>query len=420
MAETTVDTRAGTRPPPWRDVRVLRVVGQVVFSVAVAWLLWSVWSNLRTNLAASNLPTGYGFLGRSLGFNITDSPVARTAPIWEGVVFAWTNTIRLSFWGIILTTVLGIVIGIGRLSPNWLIRKATAVYVETFRNVPPLVWILLFFFAVFLKFPPPDRSFRPFGLGVFNVRVSAVPWVVDDHGNLLRIPPAGGVVTFLVVLAVALAAGVAVAVWRTRRFDRTGEPHRRVLWGGAVAVLVYAVGHALSGGPVTITVPDLNGTLVEGGLGVPISYSTALVALTLYTASHVAEIVRGSIQAVPKGQTEAAQALALSGFQRMRFVILPQAFRIMIPPLANQYLNFTKNTSLAIAVGYGELVLVASQITGNGQPAFQMFTLVMLGYLSLSLFISFWANLVNRSLALDTKGAKRTAVARVATGGEDA
>lgn len=396
--------RPQARPPVWRDVRVLRVVGQTVFAAAVAGLLWWLWGNLRTNLAASNLPTGFGFLYEPLGFNITDSPVPRAAPIWQGLLFAWTNTIRLAFWGIVSCTVLGILIGIGRLSSNWLVRKSTAIYVEAFRNIPPLVWILFFLLAVFLQLPRPDESIEPGGLAVINVRGVTVPWPYSEANLPLRVPPPEGTGGFLLLLVAAAVAAAVVAWWRTRVFDRTGAPHHRFAWGAGTFLGVMVVGYVLLGAPVTMSLPVRTGRLLEGGLTVPINYSTVLVALSLYTASHVAEIVRGSIQAVPKGQTEAAYAIALSGFQRMRYVVLPQAFRIMIPPLANQYLNLTKNTSLGVAVAMPELVQIAKQITGNGQPAFQLFLLVMAGYLSLSLFISLVMNSINRAVSLERKG----------------
>jgi general L-amino acid transport system permease protein len=207
---------------------------------------------------------------------------------------------------------------------------------------------------------------------------------------------------YLIILGGGLLLAVLVGVWRTRRFDQTGEPHHRVLWGAGVLLVVGAVAYAVLADPITITAPTRDGRLVEGGITLGPEYAGLMIALTVYTASHIAEIVRGSILAVPKGQTEAAQAIALTGFQRMRYVILPQAMRIMVPPLGNQYLNLTKNSSLAVAIGYFELTRITGQIIANGNPAPQMISILMLCYLGLSLFISLVANIVNRSLRLDT------------------
>jgi general L-amino acid transport system permease protein len=205
------------------------------------------------------------------------------------------------------------------------------------------------------------------------------------------------------VAAVALFLAVIVWVWRSRRFDRIGSPHHRVVWSLGVLVGIVLAAYLALGGPVEISHPELEGRVLTGGISGLAAYFAMLAALVLYTASHVAEIVRGSILAVPKGQTEAANALALSGFQRLRHVVLPQAMRIAIPPVISQYLNYTKNTSLGIAVGYTEFTLIAFQAIGNGQPAPQLILLVMLGYLAFSLVISALVNMLNRRLQFVTR-----------------
>ena len=208
---------------------------------------------------------------------------------------------------------------------------------------------------------------------------------------------------FLLILGLALAIAAAVWWWRSRRFDQTGEPHHRLLWATGVFVVIASIGFVTLGGPIGLSRPTLDGRSLEGGYVGLVSYFGVLVALVLYTASHVAEIVRGSILAVSRGQTEASDALGLSSFQRLRHVVLPQAMRIAIPPVINQYLNFTKNTSLGIAIGYAELTRITFQTIGNGQPAPQMIALMMLIYLAFSLTISLVANLINRRLQLATR-----------------
>ena len=385
--------RGQERPPPWRDVRILRIVAQVVFVLLVGGVLWWLWSNLQTNLARSGITTGFDYLERPGGFDIRGSDYRPSQRILAAILVGLVNTIRVSAVGIFLALVIGTIIGIARLSSNWLVRKAAALYVETLRNVPVLVVIIFMYSAVILQLPAIQEAAVLLGLGVFSNRAVGVPWV----------EAAGNAAAFLGVLAAGLVAAVAVALVRTRRFDQTGVPHHRVLWGVGLFVLVAVVGFLALGGPVAPSFPALEGRLIVGGVQLAPAFAALLVALTLYTASHIAEIVRGSIQAVPKGQTEAANAIALSGFQRLRFIVLPQAFRIAVPPLANQFLNLTKNSSLAAFIGFPEMVTITNTIISNGNPAPQSIAILMLAYLVLSLLISLAANLVNRSLALEAR-----------------
>jgi general L-amino acid transport system permease protein len=385
--------RDQTRPPPWRDVRVLRVVAQVVFVVLVALAAWYLYSNFTTNAQRAGLRTDFTFLNRPTGVDIRDSDFRPSQPIRDAIVVGLLNTIRVSIVGIALATLLGIVVGVGRLSTNWLVRKSAAVYVETLRNIPVLLWIIFIYTAVVLKLPPINDAAEYLGLTVFSNRGIVIPWGAGT----------GNVNALLAALAVGLVLAVAVGLWRTRRFDATGEPHRRVLWGAGVLLLVGAGAYVALGAPVEPTIPARDGRVVTGGIQLGPEYAALLIALVIYTASHIAEIVRGSIQAVPKGQSEAANAIALSGFQRLRFVVLPQAFRIMVPPLANQYLNLTKNSSLALFIGYFDLTRITQQAIANGNPAPQLILILMGCYLLLSLSISLVANIVNRGLALETR-----------------
>ncbi|MBA2319391.1 MAG: ABC transporter permease subunit, partial [Euzebyales bacterium] len=323
------------RPPPWRDVRVLRVVLQVVFAIAVVALLWFLASNLLTNLRSAGLPTGFDYLGRPHGTDIRDSDFRPSQAVRAAIIVALVNTVRVASVGILLASVLGLLIGLARLSTNWLVRRAAAAYVELLRNVPVLVIIIFMYVAVILRLPPISRPIEAVGAFVFSNRGLAVPWGESEDG-------AGG---FTLVLLVALVVALAVAWWRTRRNERTGEPHHRFLWGLGVFAGVAALGYIVLGGPVTLTVPTRDGRVVAGGINLGPEYAAVLIGLVIYTASHIAEITRGSILAVPKGQSEAANAVALSGFQRLRYVVLPQALRIAVPPVANQYLNLTKNSS---------------------------------------------------------------------------
>lgn len=382
-----------TRPPPWRDVRVLRVVFQIVFVIAVYLFLRYLYTNLMTNLRATGLPTGFSFLEQPTGFDIRGADDFRPSqPIREALLVGYANTIRVAAVGIALATLLGVLLGIARLSTNWLVRKASAVYVEAIRNTPVLLIIAFMYFAVVLAALPPIADAANL-LGAMILSTRGI-WMVWGEAT----QPLG---PFIAVLGVALAIAVALGVWRTRRFDETGVPHHRILWGFGALVLIGGVGYVVLGAPVEASLPTREGRLVTGGIELQPTYGALLAGLVIYTASHIAEVVRGSIQAVPKGQTEAAQAIALSGFQRMRYVVLPQAARIAVPPLASQYLNLTKNSSLAIFVGYVELTRITFTVIGNANPAPQSVAILALGYLTLSLFISAIANVVNRSLALE-------------------
>ncbi len=390
----TTETKTGSvRPPFWRDVKVLRVVAQLVAGGLAVVLFLYLARNLRTNLTAANIPTDFAFLDQPAGVTVTGSDFKATQPISDIILLGIKNTFALAIVGIPLLTILGTLIGIARLSSNYLVRKAATAYVETLRNIPPLLVIIFTNTAVILSLPAIRDAATPFDLFVISNRFLAIPWATaqDNSG------------TYLAVLGIGFVASIAVWIWRTRRFDATGAPHHRFLWGTGTFVLFAVVGFFALGRPFTLSRPEVvDGRIIEGGYQTVGPYVAVLLALVIYTASHVAEIVRGSIQAVAKGQTEAANALALSSFQRLRFVVLPQAFRIAIPPLINQYLNFTKNTSLAIAIGYAEITLVVFQAIGNANPAPQLILILMGSYLLFSLSISLLINFLNRRLQLVT------------------
>ena len=392
-----------TRPPPWRDVRILRIIAQVVAVVAVAGTVRWLFGNLVDNLNAVGISTKFDFLDSPARFQVRDSGFDPNSSIknlfWQGV----RNTAAAAFVGIVLATILGTLVGIGRLSSNWIVRKLATIYVETLRNIPPLVIIIFFGFALFtfgpfplfnpanppgtIRFPGTDSN-----LLIYSKSRLGFPSIATDDG--------GGLFWILMVGALLVAA--AVWVWRTRVNVATGEPHRRVLFSFLTLVGLGIVIYVALGGPVSPSFPKVSesGRLIEGGLATNDGYVSLTLALALYTGSHIAEIVRGSILAVPKGQNEAANALALNGFQRYRFVVLPQAARIAVPPTINQYLNLTKNTSLAVAVAYPDMTQLARTAIGNDQPAPQMILILMAIYLSFSLFISLVLNIVNRRFQL--------------------
>ncbi len=292
--------------------------------------------------------------------------------------------------GIALSTVLGVLVGIARLSSNWLVRRAASAYVETIRNIPVLVVIIFFSVAVILTLPTVDNPIEWFDAIVLSKRGLWIPSLIANEG-------AGAF--GLALAAGALAAGL-IAFWRTRIFDATGRPHHRMAWALGTVLIVGVVAYLALGGPLSVSLPERTARTVAGGSIVGPELAALLAGLVVYTTSHIAEVVRGSVQAVPKGQTEASQALGLGAAQRLRFVVLPQAFRIAIPPLSNQYLNLTKNSSLGVLIGYPELMRVTRIAIGSGAPAPQSIAVLMLIYLLISLAIAGLVNVANRRLQL--------------------
>lgn len=374
----------------YRDVRVLKVVVQAVFAVMVVGAGWWLYSNFQTASAQQGLPQGYGYLQRPTNFTIPDNPIRSSQPALDALRVGIQNTVASVAVGLVLSTVLGIIIGVGRLSQNWLVRKVTQAYVETLRNIPPLVIIVILLTPILGNaLPQIQEAWEYPNLVVLSNRGIHVPWIRAN---------AEGAGSYWWVVVAGLLAAAAVAWWRTRVNERTGNPHHRVLWGSGVLLAVAAIGYALMDAPFGMTGPVRDVRVIEGGIEMGTPYAAVTFGLAIYTASHIAEIVRGSIQAVHRGQDEAAAALALSSFQRMRYVVLPQAFRIMVPPLSSQYLNFTKNTSLATFIGYAEITRVTETLIGNGNPAVQGILILMAVYLTFSLCISFGANAVNTRL----------------------
>jgi general L-amino acid transport system permease protein len=386
----TAVTTTTRRPPPWRNVRVLRVVFQAAFLTAVVALLLYLLDNVVYNLERLGVPTGFDYLDQSAGFAIPDSDFRSSQSLLDALVVGVQNTAKVALLGIVLATILGVVVGVARLSSNWLVRRAAAAYVEGFRNVPVLIIIIFIWLGIFLRLPPISRAVEFLDLVVLSNRGLVVPWF-DKVGN--------GAAFGLVALAGFLLTA-AVWIWRSRRFDRTGEPHRRVLWAFGVLLAILAVGFFATGRPWVIATPERGALATAGGFRLAPEYAALLLGLTLYTASHIAEIVRGSILAVSRGQSEAANAVGLSDFQRLRFVVLPQAFRISIPPVANQYLNLVKNSSLGVAVSYYEVTKITQVSISQRAPAVQAILILMAIYLVFSLSIALVTNLINRRLTL--------------------
>jgi general L-amino acid transport system permease protein len=373
--------------PPWRDVRVLRLVAQAIVVLVVAALAAFMIANFQSATAERGLGFGFSFLSRSAGFDISETPIPYTPSDTYARAFlvGLINTLIVSVLGIILSTILGVLVGVARLSPNWLVRRIASWYVEIIRNTPLLVQLFILYFAVFLQLPAVAQAVTLPG-SIF----------VSQRGVFLPAPQVtSGLLAWLAFVAVGVV--VLVVLRRTaRRLEDAGRPIRGLRALGWLALLaIAAVGWALTA-PVAFDVPVRERFNFTGGMGLSPEFAALLIGLVLYTAAFIGEVVRGGIQAVRKGQLEAARALGLSEGETLRLIIFPQALRIIVPPLTSQYLNLTKNSSLAIAIGYPDLFKVGQTMANQtGQPL-PVIVLVMGTYLAISLFTSLLMNIYNR------------------------
>ncbi|MEH0690344.1 amino acid ABC transporter permease [Vibrio cholerae] len=369
------------------------VVFQIIAIAALVFFFYTIVNNALTNLEARGIATGFDFLGQEAGFGIGLTLVEYDETFSYGRTFlvGLLNTALVSFLGIILATVIGFVMGIARLSNNWLVSRLAAVYIEIFRNVPLLLQIFFWYFAV-LQALPSARQSLSLGEAVFlNVRGLYFPAPVFGEGS--------SVVVAAFIFGVV--ATLFVAIWAKNKQKLTGQqtPVGRIALGLIVALPV--VTYFLMGSPIHAEYPELKGFNFRGGISIIPELAALLLALSIYTASFIAEIVRSGINAVNHGQTEAAMSLGLPRSRTLKLVVIPQALRIIIPPLTSQYLNLTKNSSLAMAIGYPDLVSVFAGTTLNqtGQ-AIEIIAMTMGVYLTLSLLTSALMNLYNKKVAL--------------------
>jgi general L-amino acid transport system permease protein len=375
---------------------VLRVLGQVFFALLVVVTFRELYANLSLGLRRQGLDLDFDFLRQRAGFPIKEGiSYSPNQSYVRALQVGLVNTIRVAGVGIVLASILGLVIGVARLSPNWLVRKIAQVYVEAIRNTPVAAQIVFWYVAVVLALPAIDGGFSLGEVAFLSNRGMAVPWF-----RLGADASAWGL-----FLLVALGAAGAVWWWRTRVNERTGTPHHRVLWSFPLLAGAAAIGYVVAGDPLGVNVPEFTPRGYRGGAQLSPEFAALLIGLVIYTAAFIAEIVRGSILAVSKGQKEAAEALGLTPFQQLRYVVLPQALRVAIPPINSQYLNLTKNSSLAVLIGYPELVSVSRTISFQAGRATQVLLIVMTTYLTISLSISFLMNLLNRAVAY--KGERR-------------
>ncbi|MFZ4662247.1 MAG: amino acid ABC transporter permease [Caldilineaceae bacterium] len=382
------------RPPFWRDERILAVLSQVIVVALVAGLLYFLYSNLMAALRVRfTNPISFDFWGQTAGFDIKEFliPYDRASSYGRAFMVGLLNTLIVAIFGVIFATILGIFIGVLRLSRNFLVNRIAGAYVDFFRNIPLLLLLIFWSQAVFLKLPRVQEAVILPGPIFLSQRGVAVPWgtPTDSWSLFLYLLLAG--------LVVALLAGV---VLRQISLNTSYKPVIS-LWVVGIFLAVAVIGWVVLPAPLTFTAPELAGFNTRGGRVLSPEFMAILSGLVIYTAAFIAEIVRSGIQAVNKGQREAASALGLTSFQTLRLVIFPQALRVIIPPLTSQYLNLTKNSSLAIAVGYPDLFAVAGNTIRNQTGReIEVFLLVMGVYLSLSLLTSLIMNWYNHRIRL--------------------
>ncbi|EGQ9521375.1 MULTISPECIES: amino acid ABC transporter permease [Vibrio] len=366
---------------------------QIIAIAALVFFFYTIINNALNNLDARGIATGFGFLNQEAGFGIGLTLIEYNETYSYGRTFivGLLNTALVSVLGIILATAIGFTMGVARLSTNWLVSRLAAVYIETFRNIPLLLQIFFWYFAV-LQALPSARQSLSLGEAIFlNVRGLYFPAPVFNEGS--------GVV--IAAFVIGLVATISISIWARNKQRLTGQqtPMGRIGLGLLVGLplLVYFV----SGMPISLEYPELKGFNFKGGISIIPELAALLLALSVYTAAFIAEIVRSGINAVSHGQTEAAMSLGLPRAKTLKLVVIPQALRIIIPPLTSQYLNLTKNSSLAMAIGYPDLVSVFAGTTLNqtGQ-AIEIIAMTMGVYLTLSLLTSALMNLYNRKVAL--------------------
>jgi general L-amino acid transport system permease protein len=391
MADTTPVIKSEGAIPFWRDERVLNALTQIVSAVLViGFLIWVV-INFFEAAKARNLALNFNFLNNPAGFPISDPAIEYDSSMSFGRAFlvGLLNTLRVSVLGIVVATILGTLVALARLSTNWLLSRIALIYIEFHRNIPLLVLLFIWYFTVFAQLPPVDEA-----------KVLPGPIYLTQRGIYMtwpRLTETGGIFMVFAVLGVLLAISAYIILRRRRAI--TGKETYYTPISLAILIVLPLIGWFASGGtPLYLDVPERVGFNLQGGSRLTPEYAGLFVGLVMYTAGFIAEVVRAGIQAVSRGQVEAARAVGLSYSQVLSLVVFPQALRVMIPPMISQYLNLTKNSSLALAIGYQDVFSVGRIAINQAGRAVPVFAMVMVTYLSMSLITSLILNIYNRRI----------------------
>lgn len=382
-----------SKPPIWNDPKYRALFFQVILIGALAYFFYAIVQNTLDNMTARGVSTGFGFMSEPAGFDILQTliPFDSTYSFGRSFTVGVLNTLLVTALGIVLATILGFIVGVARLSNNWLVSKIATIYIETFRNIPLLIQIIFWYSIIVNGLPSVRDSMSLFDSFFLNQRGVNMPAPVLESGFMFT-----GIAIFLGIIGSFI-----LKRWARKRQEATGQQFPVFLSILGLIILFPLLVFFLSGSPLTWDVPKLGGFNFSGGMTIIPELFGLLLALTIYTAAFIAEIVRSGIKAVSHGQSEAALSVGLTPTQNLRFVVIPQALRVIIPPLTSQYLNLFKNSSLAAAIGYPDLVAVFMGTTLNqtGQ-AVEIVAITMAVYLTVSLLISMFMNWYNAKMSL--------------------
>lgn len=384
------DTRT-PQIPFWNDPKTRSAAVQIMMVAVLVSVAYELYVNASANLAKLGKTFGYDFWDMSAGFDISQSLITYTSSSSYGtaIIVGFYNTLLVSVFGIFFATIIGFTAGIGRLSKNWLVAKIATVYVETVRNIPLLLQIFIWYGAVLKPLPGPKQALNFGGFYLSNRGLNMPSPIFEGLAWMGLVGLVGGII-----------GAILLRRWARARQLATGQPFPYISVGLALIVFMPILGLLLAGWPVTWDVPVLGAFQLSGGATVNPEFIALLIALSVYTGAFIAEIVRAGIQAVSHGQTEAAGALGLRQGQITRLVTIPQAMRIIIPPLASQHLNLTKNSSLAVAIAYPDLVAMGGTVLNQTGKAIEVVLIWMVVYLSLSLLTSGFMNWFNSRMKL--------------------
>ncbi|MEG4213911.1 ABC transporter permease subunit [Microcoleus sp. Pol14C6] len=378
-----------------RDDRFWKIAGQAIALILVIVVIAILWDNLSANYSQLGIAFGFDFLNSQASFDIGESviPYSPANSYRQAYFVGLINSLRVMGIGIIFATVAGLTVGIARLSDNWLLRNLAGLYVEILRNTPLLLQLFFWYFAVFISLPKLEDNQQMRGPIYLTNRGIAVPWAVALPGFEI----------WVILLTVGVLAAAGLWMWRARVMLEEAKPGRQLFWAlgaiGLSAILALIITKNL---PFRLDFPRLTPALqIEGGLKLTPEFAALVTGLSLYTGSYIAEIVRAGIQSVSRGQWEAGKSLGLKSGTMMRMVILPQALRVIVPPLTSQYLNLAKNSSLAVAVAYPDVYFVVGSPTLNQTGrAIEAMLIIMVTYLTISLIVSLFMNWYNKTVQI--------------------
>jgi general L-amino acid transport system permease protein len=377
----------GEAMPFWRNPRVRAGLIQIALLLLAVWFVWTVATNTAHNLAARNIVSGWNFLWRGSGFDVIFSiiPYSSTDTYARALLVGFLNTLLVALLGIVFATLLGLLLGVMRLSKNWMVSRTAALYIEVLRNVPLLLLLFIWYKLVLKPLPDVRDAISIGGVGALSNKGLTLPAPVFGTGAWLA----------LLGLALALAVSFMLRRWAVARQARTGQRFPAGMVSIALVAGLPVLFFALAGWPLTFDYPVMGSFNFRGGMTLVPEFMALLVGLSTYTAAFIGEAVRAGIQSVGRGQAEAAQALGLQPRTAMRLVILPQALRVIIPPMTSQYLNLTKNSSLAVAIAYPDLVATGGTTLNQTGQAIEVVVIWMVVYLALSLGTAAFMNWFN-------------------------